>query len=282
MSGKVSYLKLGFYQSPKGKLLASGTPPLFDSDKNRVNSTKSTIKTFSLLTSKKRFSLSKSPENVSELVTTNKMQDTMLNLKDNFTSRVRKASVKNTEIYAEKFLTPNSNCKNYFKEEPERINTPSFHKQKDKKIHELRAMCEKLIVEQEKMKEQISSQNSLLEKLSFPKFPMKVQAFHEEIEGIQRCRSIVKRRLPRENERKRDSISLKHIVAKGFKCTSLNTSEKNSPRGGNDEESSLPFMFGKKGDTMVSAGLSKMKYYKDTPKLIRNSRFPKDIFIVKK
>ena len=312
MSEKNTYLKADFYQksrepcesTPRSNLTAE---KVFASNSKQnpeqpFNISLPRDKGFRLLASVRRISFSNSPENLSETskqISFGESPTISLNQKnppiDNIDlklvpSQIRRSNKHFTTISKNNYSPlSHRNHKPNHEENSLRISTPSFQNQNTSRVQELKEMCEKLIIEQEKMKEQINSQNSLLEKLNsttaLSNKRSKINLL-EEVGVVPRTRSMLRRALPIRIDAVHESESTKLMSARNHfssKMASLNSSSRCSPRDPREQESvNLPFMIGFKGDIMGNTRLSPMKYYKDKPKMIKHSKLPKDIFTIRK
>ena len=309
MLEKFHSLKFDFYQmTPKqtensanklSYLQDESTNSNYNREENLINSVTSRGKKSRLLSLKRLVSESKSPDHVS--ISSNiinpgennqNLEKPIINSTNEFITSINNQSFKGKlRINQNSFNTDISplekSIKNINSNDHQRIKTPNFLKNNKVNMQELKEMCERLVAEQNKMKEQIISQHHIIENLNLQNSSLTPLNSSPIIErrSIPRCRTIIKKRLPIYITPIKDSESLKTINSNKFpnlNIASLNNSSRNSPRDKQQENINVPFIFCKKSELSFLRKLSPMKYYKDTPKIIKNSRLPKDIFIVKK
>ena len=314
MSEKSSYLKSDFYQlltkkSQKNPInLNHYSNESNDSSYIRegviINPITSREKKSRLFSLKKRISISKSPGIV--LGSTNLFQQDEeiikspeeKTIKSNEMTIISKNHYKNSRShrgitrllprYIDNDVSPILKpMKNLNTTENQRIQTPTFLNNNECSMQELQEMCEKLAIEQNIMKDQINNQHNIITKLNLNHLPLytKQHSAGVERESLPRSRTMLKRKFPIENSEKEIvSESLKYINSNKFpslNSTVWTSSTKNSPRDLQQEGINAPFIFCKKSDLTMTKKLNRMKYYKDQPKIMKNSRFPKDIFVVK-
>ena len=135
--------------------------------------------------------------------------------------------------------------------------------------------------EQEKMKEIIQGQSLILENLNTSRSPIHFKNNFTE----DRCRSMNRTKSPLEigliSRYKEDNSSKIMKMPLIYPSSALNSS-KNSPRMQNESElKNLPFVFTNRL-SFLNAKRLPLKYYKDQPKIMKNFRIPKDVFVVKK
>jgi hypothetical protein len=250
-----------------------------------------------VLISNKRFSFSKSPEdldfikheatgnkqNYFEIYSARKVDTDILSLKNKITQSYK--GINYAPPMGPLNLSPLGDLTDArVSEKYVRMKTPSFNKPKDEEMISLKEICDKLLKDQRIMKDQLTNQEIIIDKLNSVKEPLNLKTKHRSGNETTRARSRngFKGRLKQEKDLYTDPLST--FTGTKFKCPSLNNSSvinsyKNSPRYEKESDiTNIPFIFTRSPSKIRPEKISPMKYYKDKPQVLKNLRFPKEFF----
>ena len=174
-------------------------------------------------------------------------------------------------------------------EEYQRVKTPSFNKNTIQNVDDLKRLCNKLIAEQEIMKNKLKNQQKIIIGLNRNKYntPIKPRSnfpLISKIENQIRSASIQKPQ-SKGYENNSDQVKFKErssMTPNSPSSMKLHNSLISPVRANNDEYSEYPLMLLNRLDKFLSnSRVSPSKYYKDQPKIKNVFRFPKDVFTPK-